>query len=328
MSYSRVLIPRPEVLSEDGIEGIIDLKNLGDRRRRKLESRPDAFLDLTYPTADIKRVIQQLDERFSRRAAACGLFLFEGLKGSGKSHLLVLIYHLLNSRDEGNRWLAQHGRALGLPPNATVVAHKYTDQPLFRLWDFIFREAGLTIRGQYEAYPDERQVAEAIGDRHLILILDELEQGIKMIPDDALRSQNVGFLQMLSELGNRGGPVTIFASIYDADKEPGSTLVRVPNVRIQFARSKSEDKAKVVLHRLFGNFLDFDPACVAGTIDSLLNTWRRHIPTFDAEVFRARMQESYPFHPELLTLILERVPQRGGFQNIRGSLGFWLTWYA
>ncbi len=49
MGYSRFLSPRPEVLSEDGIEGIIDLKNLEDRRRRKLESRPDAFLDLKQP---------------------------------------------------------------------------------------------------------------------------------------------------------------------------------------------------------------------------------------------------------------------------------------
>jgi hypothetical protein len=322
MSYSRFLTPRAEVLSEDGIEGIIDLKNLEDRRRRKLESRPSSFLDLTYPTADIKRVIQRLDERFSRQATASALFLFEGLKGSGKSHLLVLMYHLLHSTEEGSHWLARHGCSLALPRNAAVVAHKYTDQPLFRIWDFIFREAGLPIRGAYEGYPDSRQVAEAIGDRHLILILDELEQGIKMIPDDALRSQNIGFLQMLSELGNRGGPVTIFASVYDTDKEPGSTLVRVPNVRIQFARSTPADKAKVVLHRLFANFLGFDSACVSGTIDSLLNTWRRHIPAFDTEAFRGRMNESYPFHPELLTLILERVPQRGGFQNIRGSLGF------
>jgi len=322
MSYAQHLTPRPEVLSQDGIEGIIDLRNLEDRRHRKLESKPEAFLNLTYPTADIKRVVQRLNDRFSRRGDTSALFLFEGLKGSGKSHLLVLMYHLLKHPAESARWLSEHGLSLNLPANTAVIAHKYTDRPLLRLWDFIFNEAGLPIRGRFEVYPDDRQVLEAIGDRHLVVILDELEQGIQMISDGALRRQNIAFLQMLSELGNRSPQVTIFASIYDAGKEPGATLVRVPNVRVQFARSTPADKARVILHRLFQNFLTFDPAAVSGTIDSLLNTWCRFISKFDSEGFRSRMKESYPFHPELLTLILERVPQRGGFQNIRGSLGF------
>ena len=322
MSYAQHLTPRPEVLSEDGIEGIIDLRNLEDRRHRKLESRPEAFLSLTYPTTDIKRVVQRLNDRLSRQGDTSALFLFEGLKGSGKSHLLVLMYHLLKHPDKGAQWLSQHGLSLDLPGNTVVVAHKYTDRPLLRLWDHIFNEAGLPIRGEYEVYPEDRQVLEAVGDRHLIIILDELEQGIRMISDGSLRRQNIAFLQMLSELGNRSPQVTIFASIYDAGQEPGATLMRVPNVRVQFARSTPADKAKVVLHRLFRDFIAFDPAAVSGTIDSMLNTWRRFIPTFDSEGFQSRMQESYPFHPELLTLILERVPQRGGFQNIRGSLGF------
>ena len=322
MSYAQHLTHRPEVLSQDGIEGIIDLRNLEDRRHRKLESKPEAFLNLTYPTADIKRVVQRLNDRFSRRGDTSALFLFEGLKGSGKSHLLVLMYHLLKHPAESARWLSEHGLSLNLPANTAVIAHKYTDRPLLRLWDFIFNEAGLPIRGRFEVYPDDRQVLEAIGDRHLVVILDELEQGIQMISDGALRRQNIAFLQMLSELGNRSPQVTIFASIYDAGKEPGATLVRVPNVRVQFARSTPADKARVILHRLFQNFLTFDPAAVSGTIDSLLNTWCRFISKFDSEGFRSRMKESYPFHPELLTLILERVPQRGGFQNIRGSLGF------
>jgi predicted ATPase len=64
--------------------------------RKRIEARPKDFLDLTYPTGDIKFVLQNLNERFSEDAPAAGLYLFEGYKGSGKSHLLLLIYHLLN----------------------------------------------------------------------------------------------------------------------------------------------------------------------------------------------------------------------------------------
>jgi hypothetical protein len=101
MSYSDILKPRREVLSEEGIEGIIDLANVDDRRRRKLEARPADLFDLTYPTADTRRVVQTIHRRFSGDRGAPGLFLFEGLKGSGKSHLLVLVYHLFVKDNAG-----------------------------------------------------------------------------------------------------------------------------------------------------------------------------------------------------------------------------------
>jgi energy-coupling factor transporter ATP-binding protein EcfA2 len=322
MSYSDFVTPRPEVLSDEGIDGIVDLANLKTTRRRKLEAKPDAFLALTYPTSEIKRVLDRLNTRFKKKGDTPALFLFEGLKGSGKSHLLVLIYHLLQNPKEAAPWLKQHGLSLAPPQNTIVVTHKYTDQPLLRIWDFIFTQADLKIHGKYEVYPSEAQIQEALGDRHLVLILDELEMGIRMIHDQAIQRQNIGFLQMLSELGNRSPQVTIFASIYDVGQEPGTTLIRVPSVRVQFARSTSADRARVVLHRIFQNYIGFDPTTASSTIDSCLNTWRRHLPTFDAQATRTRLLESYPFHPDLLTLILERVPARGGFQNIRGSLGF------
>ena len=65
MSYSDILKPRRDVLSEEGIEGIIDLANLDDRRRRKLEARPSDFFNLTYPTADTRRVVEAIHQRFS-----------------------------------------------------------------------------------------------------------------------------------------------------------------------------------------------------------------------------------------------------------------------
>src|ERR1017187_5482363 len=293
MSYSDFVKPRAAALSEEGIDGIIDLANLKATKKRKLEAKPEDFLALTYPTGEIKRVLDRLNTRFKKKGDTPALFLFEGLKGSGKSHLLVLIYHLLQNPKEGTAWLKQHDLALVPPQNTVVVTHKYTDQPLLRIWDFVFSEAKIKISGKYEVYPSAEQIQEALGDRHLVLILDELEVGIGMIQDAAIKKQNIAFLQMLSELGNRSPQITIFSSVYDVDKEPGATLVRVPCVRVQFARATSADRARVVLHRIFENYLDFDPNSASSTIDSYINAWRRHIPTFDAQKTRTRLLESY-----------------------------------
>ncbi len=84
MSYSDLLEPRAEVLSEQGIEGIIDLANLDRTKKKTLETDPKRFFELTYPTADIRRVISLLNERFAKEGHTPGLFLFEGLKGTGK----------------------------------------------------------------------------------------------------------------------------------------------------------------------------------------------------------------------------------------------------
>lgn len=318
MAYAAYLRLRTETLAGE-IEGIIDLANLKDTRRRRLEARPDLFFNLTYPTADVRHVVSLLDQRFGEQFGAPGLFLFEGLKGSGKSHLLLLVYHLFKSPNEARGWLNRHGLRCRLPENITPVVNKFTDLPLSSIWDFVFEQ----IKGQRPptsvVQPGLAEVESALGDRQVVLIFDELEQGVRVLADEAVRAQNIAFLQMLSEWANRSGQVTLFASIYSDHQEPGATLKRVPACRVQFAQA--EDRARVVLHRVFENYLDFKSTSIAPVVESYVNTWRRH-SSLDAEAYKQRMLDGYPFAPDLLDIVLRRIPARGGFQNVRGALGF------
>lgn len=321
MSFSDLLKPRPDVLSDEGIEGIIDLANVNAQRKRRLplESRPDDFFALTYPTADVKRVVERLGQRFAGDSNVPGLFLYEGLKGSGKSHLLLLAYHLFNSPAAAQKWLSRHGLICSLPSDAEVILNKFTDLPLKSIWDFIFQRLTGEHPEKTVVQPGLEEVKNVLGDRKLVLIFDELEQGINVIGDPALKAQNIAFLQMLSEWGNRSDQVTLFASIYSDREEPGSTLKRVPSVRVQF--SHAPDRARVVLHRLFSNYLDFNLTAAAPVVESYNALWKRHL-TLDTESLRAEMLQSYPFSLDLLDVLLQRVPARGGFQNLRGVLGF------
>ncbi len=319
MAFSTFLNPRRDVLSQEGIEGIIDLANIRSASRRKLEANPDLFFRLTYPTKDIKRMIQLLDERFSSTTPTPGLFLFEGLKGTGKSHLLLLIYHLFKSTKEARGWLEQHGLSCRLPEGVIVVVNKFTDLPLLSIWDFIFEQAASRKPPKSIIQPSLSEVETGLAGRQVVLIFDELEQGIRVLPDSAIKNQNIAFLQMLSEWGNRSNQVTLFASIYSDQEEPGATLKRVPSCRVQFAQAR--DRARVVLHRLFENYLHFKAETVSPVVESYLNTWRRHAE-FNADEYRQAMLDAYPFTPDLLDLMLHRVPARGGFQGVRGALGF------
>jgi hypothetical protein len=317
MSYQAFLKPRPEVLSEE-IEGIIDLANLKDSTGARLEARPADFLDLTYPTSDIAKVIEQINFRFSSTKPGAGLFLFEGLKGSGKSHLLLTVYHLLNNPHIAQNWLRQNGFSCSIPSDATVIVNKFTDEPHDSLWEMIFSKLGVpTPKGK--THPKLPDLQTALGNRQIVLIFDELEQGIKVINDPSLVAQNIAFLQMISEFSNRSRQITIFASIYSDREEPGSTLKRVPRCVVQF--DENTDQSNILLHRLFSNYRSFNKSLMLPVIDSYLQIWQKHVP-FDIEEQRRLFQISYPFSPSLLDILLKKIPSRGGFQNVRGALSF------
>lgn len=315
MSFSDILKPRKEVLSGDGVEGIVDLENLRDAKGKHLEAKPQDFLDLTYPTADIRIVLENLHQRFTSPAQSAGLYLFEGYKGSGKSHLLLLVCHLAQHPKLAKAWLARHGIECNLPENIEVIPHKFIDFPLYALWDLIMKGPA---KGTFQGRPNLDQVREAIQGRRIFLVLDELEMGIRSIPDKAIQDQNIGFLQMLTEEAERSEArnITIFAGIYDSAREPGSTLKRVRRIDVKFANVA--DRTRIVLHRLFENSDSIDSKKVEGVLASYRNDWKRKGLSVD-DTYMAKLQAGYPFSPELLQLIQEQA--RNMFQGTRGALG-------
>ena len=319
MGYTSYLKPHPEVISDEGIEGIIDLANLKDASKTKIEARPETFFKLTYPTTDVIKVLEQIDLRFSSPKETSGLFLFEGLKGSGKSHLLLLIYNLFKHREAATQWLKDNDLTCSIPDDTVVIINKFTDDPHDAIWEMIFETLGARFKPS-KTHPKLAEFEKALGDSKVVLIFDELEQGIKVIGDDAIKAQNIAFLQMLSEFSNRSRQITLFASIYSDKEEPGSTLKRVPRCVVQFDNTR--DQSNIILHRLFENFRDFDKSAVSPCVESYVQLWQKHVPTLDTEEYKGRFFDTYPFSPALMTMILTRVPARGGFQNVRGALSF------
>jgi len=319
VGYTSYLKPRSEVISDEGIEGIIDLANLKDESKTKIESRPEAFFKLTFPTTDVIKVLEQIDLRFSATKHTSGLFLFEGLKGSGKSHLLLLIYNLFRHKEPSAQWLKENRLKCRTPDDPIVIINKFTDDPHDAIWDMIFETLGEQAK-KNKTHPKLAEFQKAIGDKKVILIFDELEQGIKVIGDEALKAQNIAFLQMLSEFANRSKQVTLFASIYSDKEEPGSTLKRVPRCVVQFDNTR--DQNNIILHRLFDNFREFDKKTISPCVESYVQLWQKHVPTLDMEECKGRFLDTYPFSPSLMNIILTRIPARGGFQNVRGALSF------
>lgn len=225
MSFSNILTPRNEVLKGDGIQGIIDLENLRNTKRKTLEASPKEFFELTYPTSDIKYVLEKLNERYNSSSQTAGLFLLEGFKGSGKSHLELLIYYLLSSPELAIQWLKKYNIKCTLPNDILVLINKFTDFPTDFIWKVVFEKLGVSDLLNGDELPNLDQLRNALRGRKIAIILDELEIGFESINRN-YQAKNLSFLQMLSEEALRAedSSITIFASVYNSNKEPGSTL--------------------------------------------------------------------------------------------------------
>ena len=314
----QLLEPRDEVLT-GRLQGVIDLERVADPKRRALESRAGDFLQSTFVSGEIRRLVEAINKRLNSAEAETGLFLAEGPKGVGKSHGLLIPLHLVTSPADCQSWLAENGLAFNAPDGTRVIWRKFTDFPLESLWGVIGQE--LRVEFREDQPPDISQFRAALGGRKLVLILDELESGVRSISETALRQRNLNFLQMLSEESNRAGSnIVLIASVYDGNQEPGLTLKRVSRVELRF--QDSADRRKVLFHRLFKKSPLTPSPEVNAIVQSYLNTWRRfsiQIPTDYAD----QLRESFPFTPELLDVALVRIRQsKGGFQGTRGALGF------
>lgn len=314
----QLLEPKEEVLT-GRLQGVIDIERVSDSKRRALEARPKDFLESTFVSGEIRKMVDSINVRLNSTEADTGLFLAEGPKGVGKSHGLLIPLHLAKSPAECKPWLTENGLTFNVPPGACVLVRKFTDFPLDSLWGVIAEELKADFRADQP--PDINQFREALKKQKLVLILDELESGIRSISDPALKQRNLNFLQMLSEESNRAGSnVLLIASVYDGNLEPGLTLKRLPRVELRF--QDSADRRKVLFHRLFKKSPLAPSSEITAIVQSYLNTWRRFgidIPPDYAE----QLRQSFPFSPELLDIALVRIRQsKGGFQGTRGALGF------
>ena len=301
------------------VDGVIDLERLRSGPAKCIERDPTLFLGLTYPSEDVRAMLQALSRRFSKeKVEGSGLILAEAVKGLGKSHAVLTSYHLFANPAQAKSWMESLGYAWNPPKDPVIITKKFTDQylPFDSLWTVLDQELKA---GWSTAHPPSLdELRSALSGKYLILVFDELERGISNIGDFARRSQNLSFLQMLSEEANRNSQVTLIAAIYDGTVEPGATLKRVPRIELRFRRS--DDRAAIVRHRLFSNADSYDQTAAEALMRSYVNTWNRlGIQTSDD--YLSKLKKAFPFLPELIELVFERISGSGGFQGTRGVLG-------
>lgn len=199
---------RPEV-ERGNLHGIVSLYALLDAESPEVFERdPARVLDATYPSAALGRLLHRLQiSLYERDTDRKGNFVISGGYGSGKSHVLLTLYHLLAHPDVAHPWLAEHKLDFAPPDDAVVVLMPMTNltqpdsyAPVEYLWEPIFAALGYTgFHHTGNNFPTVGDLRQAVAGRRVFLIIDEIERWFMPIKDRHQAEANITFLQNLNE---------------------------------------------------------------------------------------------------------------------------------
>src|SRR6056297_1397823 len=189
-----------ELREEGQIDGQVKLYNVDDDG--EFESDADLFFERTLMTQGLRDALTILRDSLTGEDPR-GTHILYGPYGSGKSHQMVALYHCFDDPSAASAWADGTIDGLGdaLPEDAIpiTVAMQYENNDYDYLWEPFFEALDYDV-GSFETggYPDVQTIEEAVGDRTVAFIADELEDWYDTLDDDR-ESANRAFLQSLLE---------------------------------------------------------------------------------------------------------------------------------
>jgi hypothetical protein len=323
---------RPEVV-EGNLHGIISLYALLEEDSSAFEGDAQRVFSATYPSTALVRLLRRLQTSLSMRDAdRKGNFVISGGYGSGKSHLLLSLYHILASPSRAHPWLAEHQIDFSPPQDAIVVLMPMTnltqpssDEPVEYLWTPIFDALSYDgFRHTGSNFPMDVHLRKAVAGRRVFLVIDEIERWFMPIRDRHQAEANLSFLQNLTEFArNPENGMYVFLTLLMLEPRIGNIVGRDDAFFEDL--TQAPDRRQVVLYRLVESV---NETAARQVVDAYLDRYRpvdAHVRIGDYSRYRQQLLECYPFHPETIEVVFERYSsvarkEETSYQNSRGAL--------
>lgn len=283
------------------------------------------FLTITYPTSDVVSAMEAIGPGHGQPVVLIGE------RGQGKSHLLAALYHGFTSPEVTSEWLKAWGIRLGQPklgeitlrPKTHVISESLHRQNYKFLWDLLFEHHphGSYIKGKWEAQGDKR--TDIPGDKLLVelfkhtptaLVLDEFQtwyDGLTNTKQFPWRTWAFNFIQLLSEIAKEHPELLVLVvSVRNGETDAYQQVHRVNPRQIDFKGPNARrDRLRLLLHRLFDNRMNVQPAQIEAAIKAHVDEHIRLADMAPAEHPRVRTDfiEAWPFAPHLMTLLEDQV---------------------
>ena len=298
----------------------------------------DYILSITYPTADVQTALRQVGTGRAKRP-----IVLMGDRGRGKSHIMAVAHHAVQSADQVEAWAHDWGSRANLPAltelklerGFVAISEPVHNQEYPFLWDLLFERhpRGEYYRGQFEGMkqhvPPRSLLEKMFEDEPTALILDEFQKWFDGLPTrDAKTGANPqewasNFIQILSEIAcDRPNILILVISVLNNNTEAFRQVHRSSPVIIDFrGPTAKQDRQKLVLHRLFENRGNIATGDVISLVSAYAQERFRLRFSHRSEAERARITEevteSWPFSPELIELLEDQILMAAAAQETR-----------
>jgi hypothetical protein len=288
----------------------------------------DQILSITYPTADVQTALKAI----STKRSGCPI-IFMGDRGRGKSHIMAVMHHAIQSPVIVENWLKDWAVNSGIsdlkdfvmvkgyiPISESVHNHEY-----LLLWDLLFdrHPKGQYYRGQFESmnkpFPPRTLMEKMFEENPTCLILDEFQTWYTGLPDKnpktglILKQYAFNFIQILAEIAKEQPQKLIFIiSVLNNQNDAFQQVHRQSPVIIDFrGPSAKQDRQKLLLHRLFENRRNIPESEIINMAGTYANERFRLVHPNKTEAEKGRVQQEtyscWPFSPELLNLLEDHI---------------------
>lgn len=352
-------IPRSDVLTGTLTEDqfAAKLSNVVAGTAADVYRFPDLFFASTYPTAGMRTLLEDCFGRLTGKRGGAASIRLDTSYGGGKTHQLIALYHIAK---HGSSILGLETFAnLSLLPDVSVSVAAIVGSDLDPVTGIGHKDGTRTytlwgeIAYQLDAYdvmrendiqriaPSTLTIAEIIGQTPTLIIIDEIANYlVRLVPrNNNEADQLTAFLFSLLELGasipNLCLVYTLSAS-HDAlsdltdelrsqfeQKQRDLTSVSARQERILTA-TLDDEAAGIVASRLFSSI---DRTIGVEVATAFAELYRRGLdggeplPSFIAgSDYRQVLERSYPFHPDTLNVLINKVGTLANFQRTRGAL--------
>ncbi|MBE0478554.1 hypothetical protein IBX65_05470 [Candidatus Aerophobetes bacterium] len=315
-----IIKPRREIL-EGKFQGVIQSHKV-DSKEKRLESNSQDLLSVTYVSSALKRVLERVNEKLTG-ASNQGAILLIGPYGAGKTHGLITLYHLLKEPKIAKNWLRNWKIDIALPssPKTCIISTRRYDVDF--LWEPIFSKLSRKdILPKIKRFPTIDQIEEIVGDETCAIFIDEIENWYGSFDAEKqadLIERNETFFEHLFEVANDPNrKLLVFLTFLEEKEGLKKVFNRTKPVRIDV--SVTEDREKIVLHRLFEDADKKDLEKIEEVVQGYMEKYTEPIHIENPYNYKQRMTETYPFHPlllETLTQVYEAATER---QDIRGMM--------
>jgi hypothetical protein len=311
----------------------------------KIYTDPNLFLPHTYLTENMKYLLREALRRLSGRGGQ-PVFVLDTEFGGGKTHTILLLYHVFKSRDVGTSFI----REARLTDETGVI-----EVPKCRVLAIDCKKMSKTMWGEiahrlgrYEVFEEEDRGVKPVKDigklRSLLdeptlILLDELPhyllqaEAIK-VGDTNLSNLTVAFiLSLVSVISSTKDSMLVISltgkqKLYEVysksvKQQIGELVVEKVDSMARESLSRQaqymvpmekEEVAQVLKKRLIKSIKELEREEVIKRYYEYLVDKR----VVDDIKYRQRLKESYPFHPFLIDILYERVSTIDAFNKTRG----------